>query len=269
MKPIEAIYLMPSDRAFNPRYKNAIKDVLAEVQLWFYGALGGRSFLFTDVISISSRIPSNDFDKPLPGREPPVFYRAFDEVNRVRGIAPNGLARIIFVDAPGRTGSGDKGICVLPYHDLEALLTPSKNRGGIAHEVGHLLGLNHSGESEPNALMLRGYGKLPFTYLTVDDRKTLSNCPYLVKMSPSERVLQRPIYCYSEGRFVVEKGQWYEIFCKNGSQIAFQEVSKDGTYRYLKDPTRDLTLRLPEKGGWVYWTTPREGAWRALYEVLR
>jgi hypothetical protein len=269
MKPIEIVYLVPSDCKVNPRYIVAINDVLAEVQLWFYGALGGRSFQFTNILVESSRLLESDFGKPFEGRENPTFWRAFDEVNRIRGVAKPGVGRIIFVDAPGVSGAGIPGTCILPRHDLLAYLTPLNNRGGLAHEVGHLFGLDHSGPSHPDALMQFGYGKFPFTYLTEKDYRVLDTCAYLKSLRSEELALQRPIYCYSEGRFVSEKGRWYEIFSKNGSHIPFQEVAGEGNYRYLKDPIRDLTLRLPENGGWAYWTTPKEGAWRALYVVRR
>lgn len=96
--------------------------------------------------------------------------------------------------APGQAVGGTNGVCLLPLHDLLGLVGKSvfpgeemvaRWVGGLAHELGHALGLPHPEpcDADPthancDALMYRGFRSWPDTWLLPDEVEQLRRSPF-------------------------------------------------------------------------------------------
>ena len=89
---------------------------------------------------------------------------------------------VVFADVPAASGLGGGGFAFLFDGDILGVMGENpKNRskfrwfGGMAHEMGHALGLYHPDDKvrDYGALMHAGYDTYPRAYLTSADKSTL------------------------------------------------------------------------------------------------
>ena len=199
---VRVLYLIPTDRTFRTDYASAIAAALPDLQTWFAGQLGGRTFQLTGSLPQTCQLPHAS------------AYYVEDSWNKVhsdvQACAPVTYASptvvwVLYVDivhgcnAPGRLGAGTAGLTMLPRQDMDGLigapyfddcgnqwtLPPSRYVGGLGHEMGHAFGLPHPpgcdaglNTCDYGALMWAGYAAYPNTYLRAAEKTALLNSPF-------------------------------------------------------------------------------------------
>jgi hypothetical protein len=80
-------------------------------------------------------------------------------------------------------------------------------------------------------------------------------------------------YVYSGGYFGKFSGKkesaWVESKSDGSAEFHFVEKSRDKNWIQLFDTSRNMTLRLPIKGGMCSWSTDGGRTWNRLYQVVR
>lgn len=207
---VRVVYLVSKDSSENTTYRNAIWNAMIEVREWYRTQLGGKRSFFLNKMEVIKASQSSAYISGkdnswstwfaswldwfnLCDKDNLHFDRALAEVGAQLGARQNDSRNcwVIYSDAPGNKGRGGAGVCMLPGDDLLGLTgthpkQKSKARwiGGLAHELGHAMGLPHpkDTEADANAIMWGGfYDHYPNgAYLTDDDKRHLLwTCPYI------------------------------------------------------------------------------------------
>ena len=199
---VQVIYGVPADREPNPQYISAINHGVYHVQHWYAEQLDGYTF------SIHGQIP-----QVCDLRNPAEYYETKDGWNRVlndlQHCAPiahgsREYVWVVYVNVLSHCelsefGRGGDGVTILSQGDLDGLVDPETYIhcsdpprgtygyiGGLAHELGHAIGLEHPPGCEEGldscafgALMWEGYVDYPNTYFTEIDLRTLEMSSFL------------------------------------------------------------------------------------------
>ena len=189
---VRVVYLVSKDRSVNAAYCGAIWNAIVDVKWWYHQQLGGPTFRIGSRLEIvhSSR-PASWFSGSSDSDYWHQYNAVLAELGRLRGAKKNDHRNcwVIYSDAPGNRGGGGSGVCVMPEDDLLGLTGKhptqkriSRWRGGLAHELGHAMGLPHPVDERTHhdALMHMGYTKYPKTYLTDEDKWRLRGSPYIL-----------------------------------------------------------------------------------------
>ncbi len=198
---VRALYLVPADEEPDRRFERAVAAALIEVRDWLARQLGG---------------PTIELDEPVlevrQSPHPAAWFRDHDGHGspRTQWFWENAIAGagahfddprhryVIYVQAePAASQSigGTSGVCLLPLHDLLGLdgrsMWPAEMAvprwvGGLAHELGHALGLPHPApcDSDPShancrSLMYSGFRDWPDTYLLDSEKQLLLASPFI------------------------------------------------------------------------------------------
>jgi hypothetical protein len=270
-KTVRVLYLVPEDRAARQEYIKAIEKALLDLQVWYYGSLGGRTFRLNnpmvEVRRASHKAAWYSRHRPAVRSEKRfyTFYNALADAAAF-GVKVNDRKHIwlLYIDAPGRTAAGMRGVAVMPEHDLLGLVGRSVDRtpvsrwiGGSGHELGHALGLSHPGERQAGSLMQRGHVRYPACFLPPADTARLRKSRFIYAGLPegfSSR--DRFIYTYNGGYVVhVGGGRWQERRTDTGIIYDYKLYKDDGRFLYLARVGRGggTGICLPKKaGGSIY-----------------
>lgn len=217
---VRAVYLVPADRVEREDYRQAVDMAVRDIQ-WFYQAqLGdGRTFALdpNGVLVLHSAHQADWYGSHQPHGFGTFFDNVRADVEALTGRVPGSLHAgpdlwALYVDAQPACGQcggcGGGRVTVIARNDLRGLVGESFEKvcptdfdtntrcrwvGGLGHELGHAMGLQHPAACEAGlptcdwgALMFTGYASYPSTYLREDDKSVLRGTPYLSMHPPLE-----------------------------------------------------------------------------------
>jgi PKD repeat protein len=185
----------PQGETFNPRYYEAVKSAVLEMQQYYKDQLGtDKTFVLNPMMvdtirGLHDRMWYSSYNGSVSGNDPRFYpyFNTFDEMKLLMGsnFVLNEYTYLVYVAGPGE-GAGATGFCVMGEQDLLGLLGENpENRnvqrwiGGGAHELGHALGLNHPANQSSQALMWTGYSIYPNCVLTEEDKDILTRSPFI------------------------------------------------------------------------------------------
>ena len=198
---VRVIYATPSDVEPNPVYMDAISAAIASVQGWYAEKLGGQTFTLADPLPEHCELPNEELHYAREGG----YNRVVDDIQDCAPVwwhSPY-YTWVVYPDVKGdceltNLGAGADGITILHRDDMMGLSSPEGHThcgyyrphsgwlGGLAHEVGHALGLPHPPGCDEgldtcdwHAMMQLGYVDYPDTYLTEMDVEMLLDSPFI------------------------------------------------------------------------------------------
>lgn len=187
-KSTRFIYMIPTDKQYNPDYEKAIARAALHLQTWYKQQTGGYTFkLNNPIVEVYKGKQSSQWYSETKNGNDPSYYYWYNTFNEspsfgMRYPDPN-YTWIIYCDAQGG-GAGSTGFAILPAEDFVGLNGQHKEPvsrwiGGLGHEMGHAFSLPHPTVS--NALMLYGYAQYPTCILLPEEIETLKKLPYFFK----------------------------------------------------------------------------------------
>jgi hypothetical protein len=205
---VHVIYLSPSDALYDPGYESVLNDTIIDLQHWYSEQLNGASFsLARDPVTWFQLDNPESFyqQKPGFGFEAMRFWnQILEDAKSVVDWAfgdPNDIY-LFYVDAdplPHQAIGGTSGVAMMAANDLRGLTGrplvpinpgdadlwstypsgPDRWEGGLGHEFGHALGLDHPGNQFGNTIMQFGYLYYPATSLAPAQKQFLLQSPFI------------------------------------------------------------------------------------------
>lgn len=288
---VRVLYLVPEDREHRADFEAAIEGCALDLQAWFYGHLGGKTFGLNDPIVEVRKTPhvAAWYDANVPAFDPaPMYhtwYNALHDASMLFGTRfdhPD-YVWLIYIDAPGGTCAGGAGVAIMPEpeHSIEGVIASAPDKalvrrwiGVSGHELGHAFGLPHPGDEFATALMQNGWASYPDCYLTATEAATLDHSPFFRARNPHRATAhERSIYAYPGGCFVNVRGiSWEDRKVGTDTIFHFTQQVVDENYHFLLDESRGpgLWIALPKvgRGGSIFYMWQGHAAWSPVYEAV-
>lgn len=280
---VRFVYMISSDKSENPEFIPAIESAALSVQSWYEKQLDGFTFrLRTPIVDVVKAPVRSDYYATNPLNRRQFDWGVFncakvaEQVLGSRFFDPKHIW-IIYVDATDFGGQGGSGLACMSEQDLYGLAgkrAPSVNRwqGGLAHELGHALGLPH-----PTEFVQSNYAVMAFgwyfdypngTYLTEDDKGILRRSPYLYRDQVAITGAVQEVFYYKDGWFEQRNnGYWYENKYDQSMRYTYSEIERDTSHKLLFDVSRNLFLKLPNRGGMAQFSIDQKQTWRKVFVV--
>lgn len=290
-KTVRVVYLVSKDRQIQTNYLAAVENAIRELRGWYARQLNGPTFkLHNPIVEVAHSSQPADWFYSHPNGENQDdwgFNNTLAEASRLlkaRYNDPNYIW-VIYSDGPGNKGRGGSGVTCLPEDDLLGLVgkhptqkDPPRWVGGLGHELGHAFGLPHPADTErdADAIMWAGfYGKYPDkAYLTPQDKKILLRSPFFFTpdgkpVAGKETFTEK--FAYAGGYFgkLAGEPEWKEWKTESIDAFYFEETKRDSDTIWLKDPSRNLLIQLPVKGGASKISSDAGQTWHKLYDVQK
>ena len=200
-RTIRFVYLSPADKPFVPEYKSNLEQGARHLQAWFLETLNGYTFVLNEpevVEWYQTKRPATWYRQDPTGNSSLNWYwqTVLTDAFALTGAGFNQphVRWMFYMDAfPGcnQAIGATSGVALMGANDLrglsgETFIPPCPNEpvwdftwgrwvGGMAHELGHTVGIDHPsdspGGSDDRTLMYQGYIDYPNTYLRESDKQ--------------------------------------------------------------------------------------------------
>ena len=312
---VRVLYVVPADREFRSDYSEAIRRATEHVRWWYQQELDGLTFSLASPLPEQCRMTQpHDFyvryswERVLDGVQHCAPVQGFTSETvwviypDVLGCAPDGSVGS-WEDGYGQLGRGGPGLTMLGGLDLEGLTEPGdyidcdegpypgplgRWIGGLAHELGHALGLPHPpgcDEGLPScdyyAMLHVGYTAYPSTYLRDDDKAALRDSPFITPHDPLIRPPDLPCLTVASsgstisGSVVGPQGQpfgpvWIGASPQGPGDITWTGACHDGSFAMsVSDGTYVVDIYAAADGGCVGWYDGEGGVTDDFSEAVR
>lgn len=184
------VYLItPSDKPFNPDYYRAAKATILDLQSWYKGQMGDKTFVVNPVVvdTLTSLHNSIWFDSnngpAISGTGTGYAYHNTKyELQQLLGANFDTVHYTYFAYVAASFGEETvpRGLAVEGLEDLEGISGkfPGFARGAGGHALGHAFGLPEPVTESSDGIMSKGYTKYPNCVLKPFEKDSLNASPF-------------------------------------------------------------------------------------------